>query len=54
MNTSAGLAGTIRRKVMKGKGKPKKVMPKGIAAMRAGRDEMPDMMHKGKKGKGKK
>ena len=30
MNTSAGLAGTIRRQTMKGKGKPKK-MPMNLA-----------------------
>jgi hypothetical protein len=48
MNTSAGLAGTIRRQMMKGKGKPKKmpVMPKG-GGMKA---ELPPMMRK-KKGK---
>lgn len=52
MNTSAGLAGTIRRKVMKGKGKPKMMKPGKGKAMPM--HEMPEhMMHKGKK-KGKK
>ena len=48
MNTSAGLAGTIRRKVMKSK-KPKKAMPpmKGMDMKKP----MPSMFGKKKKGK---